>query len=116
MAGFQNGVLSLDSNLYTTSSGDNNDVPVNSSLLYVTVSNNNDAITGLALGDNSGALVFVVNTGPTNNLVIKNNSGSSSATNVILTSTGADVTVAAYSTAVLGYDTTNQQWHLIKFV
>lgn len=116
MAGFINGLLSLDSELFVTSSGNNNDVPVTGSLMYISVSNNNDAITGISQGMSTGSLVFVVNIGATNNLVIKHNSGSSSAGNRIFTSTGADITVAAFQTALLGYDTTNLEWHVIKFV
>lgn len=115
MAGFNSGFLVLDPFGVTTASGDNNDVPIEGSLVYVTVSNNNDAITGLSSGLNAGALIFVVNVGPTNNLVIKNNSGSSSAGNKIFTSTGSDVTVPPFQTACMGYDTIGSAWHVIKF-
>lgn len=114
MSGFQNGQLILDNEAFTTSSGENDDVPVSGSLLYVVVSNDLDSITGLQapLG---GALVFVVNIGPTNNLVISNNSSSSTAGNRILTYSGSDVTVAPFQTALVGYDTVNSEWHLVKF-
>lgn len=114
MAGFLNGQLQLDSYGVTTSSGDNNDVSTQGSLIYITVSNNNDAITGI-VAPTGGAWVLVVNIGPTNSLVIKNNSASSVAANRILTANGSDLTVLAYETVALGYDTTNAQWHVVKF-
>lgn len=115
MAGFINGAVYFDSQAFTTSSGDNNDVPMNGSLMYIVISNDNDAITGIVPDSNLGFLAFVVNIGPTNNLVIKNNSSGSAVGNRILTYSGSDVTVAPLQTALLGYDTTNQQWHVIKF-
>jgi hypothetical protein len=116
MAGFTTGLLSLDAEAFPTVSGDNNNVPVFGSLLYVTVTNDDDAITGLALGENIvGAVVFVVNIGPTNTLVLKHNTGSDPQ-NRILTASGADVSVQPFETALLGYDTVDLHWHLIKFV
>jgi len=115
MAGFIDGSLILDSTAFTTASGNNNDIPVAGSLMYIIVSNNNDAITGITPDANLGYLIFVVNVGPTNNLVIKNNSSSSAAGNRIISYSGSDVTVAPLQTALLGYDTTNQEWHIIKF-
>jgi len=115
MAGFSAGSLTLDSAPFVTAAGDNNDVPLNGSLMYVVVSNDMDAITGIAGDVTLGCLVFVVNIGPTNNLVIKNNSSSSAVGNRILTYSGANVTVAPFQTALLGYDTTNQEWHVTKF-
>lgn len=114
MAGIINGEIILDSYSVTTSSGDNNDVATQGSLIYVTVSNNNDAITGI-VAPTGGAMIYVVNIGPTNSLVIKNNSGSSAAANRIITANGSDLTVLAYETVALGYDTSGALWHVIKF-
>jgi hypothetical protein len=115
MAGFSAGTLVLDSNPFVTSSGDNNDVPLGGSLMYIVVSNDMDAITGMAGDVTLGSIIFVVNIGPTNNLVIKNNNVSSSAGNRILTVAGIDLTVPPFCTALLGYDTTNQEWHVTRF-
>ncbi len=112
--GFQNGLVSFDYNLITTTSGDNNNVPTMGTLNYVIVSNNLDAITGIDVGTSEGFLIFVVNVGPTNNLVIKNNNANSLATNRILTSDGLDLTVRPFYTAVLGYDTINSVWHVLQ--
>jgi len=115
MSGVSNGKLVLDSAVTVTSSGDNNDVPVTGSLMYISVSNDMDAITGLDPGDiTDGALILVVNIGPTNNLVLKNNSGSSAAQNVILSANGSDYVVPPFNTAILGYDTTNLMWHIVR--
>lgn len=114
--GFIGNKLALESAPFVTDSGDNDDVPCTSSLMYIVVSNNNDAITGIDPGSNDGYLLFVVNIGPTNNLIIKDNDSGSLAENRILTANGSDLTVAPFETALLGYDTTNQQWHVIKFV
>lgn len=115
MGGFLNGMLVLDENVFVTSSGNNNDVPVTSSLLYASTTNNNDAITGLdAGGRGNGFFLLIANINASNTLVIKNNSSASAAANRIITITGADVTLAPYKTAMLGYDSTNMQWHLIE--
>lgn len=114
MAGFIDGILGLDSSLFITSAGENNNVQVGSSLFYVSVSNDMDSITGLMLGNNFGALILVVNVGPTNNLVIKNNSSSSDAANVILSSNGTDYIVPPFNTAIMGYDTSNLMWHIVR--
>jgi len=116
MAGFIDGSLILDPYAVTTSLGDNADVVISGSLIFVTVSNNNDAITGIVNpAPGSGTLIFVANVGPTNNLVIKNNNSGSSAENRIFTASGTDLTVAPFETAALGYDPNNSEWHVIKF-
>lgn len=67
-------------------------------------------ITGLA-GGVSGRLVTIVNIGTTNSLVLKNNSGSSSAGNKFLL--GADLTRAPDAAVTLRYDGTSSVWRPI---
>lgn len=114
MSGFLNGLLTLDGVTFTTSSGDNNDAPVNGSLMSVSVTNNNDAITGVALGQSIGAVIWLVNISSTNNLVVKNNNSGSVAANRILTANGLDLTVPPSWTAELNYDITNSVWHVVQ--
>lgn len=114
MSGFIGGVFAMDSNLFTTSTGENNDIPLSSSLFYVVTTNNLDSITGIVPNINDGWLIFVVNTTAGNNLIIKNNSASSLTNNRILTADGLDYILPPFNTAILGYDTTGQQWHVLR--
>lgn len=116
MSGFINGALALDENVYITTSGDNNDIVITSSLLYASTTNNMDAITGIDPGVASGFFLILANIDASNSLVLKNNSSSSAAANRIITTTGADVIVLPYMTAMLGYDSMTLQWHLIDTV
>lgn len=115
MAGFLNGSLVLDEVTFTTSSGNNNDVPMSGSLMYIDVSNNNDTITGIATDQVLGFMVFLVNTGPTNNLILKNNSSLSAVGHRIISYNGTDITVAPLQTALLWYDTVALEWNITKF-
>lgn len=114
MAGIMDGTLILDSTLTVTTSGENNDVPVQGSLMYISTTNELDSITGLSLGQNIGAFILLVNVSATNDLLIKNNSSSSASQNVIITADGLDFVVPPLNTAILGYDTTNQMWHVLR--
>lgn len=117
MAGFLGGTLVLDSYPVTTAMGDNDDVVVEGSLVFVTVSNDNDAITGIINpAPAQGSLILVANIGPTNTLVIKNNDAGSSAGNKIFTANGSDLNVEPFETVALGYDSLNLEWHVVKFV
>lgn len=69
-------------------------------------------ITGLA-GGASGRVVTIVNIGTTNNLVLKDASGSSSAANRFLF--GADVTLGPSQSIALHYDTTSSRWRPFNF-
>lgn len=115
MAGFVNGTIVLDAYPFTTSAGSNHNVEVEGSLLFVTVSNNNDAITGIINCAVGGSLVLVVNVGPTNDLIIKHNNSGSAVGNRIATASGLDVTVKPFESALLGYDVQGGDWHVIKF-
>lgn len=116
MSGFSNGKLVLDSTLTVTTSGENNDVPAMGSLMYISPANDNDSITGIDPGDVSdGALILMPNVDTTKTYIIKNNSSSSLAQNRILTYNAANLNVPPAHTAVAGYDTTNQMWHILKF-
>lgn len=117
MAGFANGCLVLDPSPFTTSTGDNNDVPMSGSLMFVTVTTTLDAITGLIPSADGGVLAFVSNLTPAKSLVLKNNSSASLAANRIFTVSGSDLTLASGETAMLGYDpAVNIGWHVIKLV
>lgn len=115
-SGFNSGLLSLDASVFTTSSGENNNVTLGGSLAEIVCSNELDSITGFDAGNMvDGYLILVVNTGsPTNNLKIKNNSSSSSAGNRILTADGSDYIISPFNTGILGYDTANQAWRVLR--
>lgn len=89
-----NGHLVLDPQDFTTSTGDNNDVAVYSSIVRITPNTNGDAITGIASSaSRDGELLFLSNVGTTNNLVIRHNNGSSSAMNRLLNNSSGDLTL-----------------------
>lgn len=68
------------------------------------------SITGLVAGV-SGQEAFIVNVG-SNNIVLVNESASSTAANRFLTGTGADVTLAANQIASIMYDATTARWRV----
>lgn len=75
-----NDVLYLDSQAFTTSTGDNDDLALSSSNLQVTCTSDGDRLTGLIPPLNSdGAQVWVQNASPSNTLEIPNNDGGSTA-------------------------------------
>lgn len=65
-------------------------------------------ITGFADGAD-GRHLYIANVG-SNDLVLANQSASSSAANRIITSTGANITIAADDSAILIYDDTTSRW------
>lgn len=75
-----NDVIYLDSQQFTTVTGDNHDVSIASSNLQVTCTSDNDALTGLIPPLNmDGGQVWITNASLTNTLIIKNNNSGSSA-------------------------------------
>ena len=70
-------------------------------------------ITGLDDGQD-GRVLCIINVG-SNNIVLANQSGSSSAENRIITGTGANLTVAADDVVKLLYDGTTQRWRVTSF-
>lgn len=68
-------------------------------------------VTGIANGLD-GRILVIANAGSFD-LVIANQSASSTAGNRIITGTGADVTVAADGTATLIYDNTTARWRIL---
>lgn len=114
MAGFSNGTAFLDARTFTTSSGDNNDVEVQGSLLYVVTSNNNDAVTGLMADPSMGWLLFLANASLTNKLVIKHNSSSSASGNRIMVYNGMNLTLLPSQTVLIGYDVATAAWYVFR--
>ena len=74
MAGFSNGALTLDSFAVVTTLGENNDVEISGSLIYVIPTNDGDIITGFVPQSNTGILLFVANIDSVKNVILKNNS------------------------------------------
>ncbi len=68
-------------------------------------------ITGFT-GGFQGRILIIINVGA-QNIVLVNNSGSSSTGNKIITGTGADVTLATTTSALLYYDKTSAVWRII---
>lgn len=117
MSGFVASQLTLDSENFATSSGDNNNIQVMGSLVYVTVSNDMDAITGIThenTGD--GSVVYLANVTSNKSFLIKNNNASSSAWNRIITYGSQDIMVAPGIAAILRYDTITQFWYVISLL
>ncbi len=69
------------------------------------------AITGMT-GGFKGRILIIINVGA-QPLVLSNNSASSAAANRITTGTGADVTVATLTSAILYYDSTSTVWRIL---
>lgn len=70
-------------------------------------------ITGLSFGQVSGETHLIVNVG-TNNIVLINESASSTAGNRFHNSTGADITLSADQAADVIYDSTTARWRVFK--
>lgn len=109
-----NGTVAFGASTFTTSAGDNNNVPVSAAYLIVTTSNNNDALTGFVpFTSDSGQLLFVVNLHETNNLILKPDNAGSDVENRIRTSTGTNLTLAPYQAALLTYSSQGRiGWNL----
>lgn len=109
----QDGRMVSGSMQITTSSGENNNVSITDSLIYVSTSNDLDSITGMNNAGTDGTLLLVINTSLTNNLVLKNNSSSSQSQNRISSPTGSDLIVPPSGTVMVGYDAANLVWRII---
>jgi len=68
-------------------------------------------ITGFVAGD-TGQIAYIINVG-SNDLVLANESGSSSAANRILTGLGANITLSQNHTVTILYDGTSSRWRII---
>lgn len=115
MAGFINGMVGFDYGIVVTAAGDNNNVAITGSLVEVIVAHDMDAITGIINPSTSfGSLIFLVNSGPNNNLVVKNQSSGSDLENQILTYNTLDLIIPPYQMAIMGYDAINLQWRVFR--
>lgn len=92
-----NNLVIIDPQNFTTTTGANNDVPLDSSILNVTCTSDNDSITGLTIPMAiNGALLWVVNVSATNTLIIENdNAGSTSGYRFILGGGSTTLTLEA---------------------
>lgn len=72
-------------------------------------------ITGFAAPSTARAASKILFNVGSNDLVIAHQSGSSNAANRVITTTGADVTLAAGEAALLTYDPTSDRWRLYAF-
>jgi hypothetical protein len=91
-----NSIVILDSVTFSTSAGDNHDVPCASSNFIVTATNDGDTITGISptCGAEDGAQCWISNASASNTLVLKsNNAGSTAGFRFILPL--GDLTLAA---------------------
>ena len=90
----------------------NNYAPSNASTWRLS-SNASRSITGLESSYIMvGRILTIINVG-SNDIVLKNLSGSSSASNQIITGTGADITLTANKSSQLIYDFTSLKWRVI---
>ena len=100
--------LTADQNNYAAGTG--------RSLFYRLSSDASRTITGLnpAGGTNQdGELHYIINVGA-NNIILANESASSTAANRFTNVTGADITLAANEIAMLIYDNTSARWRVAK--
>lgn len=82
------------------------------SLVRVSASGASRNITGIEAAKRDGLFLFLVNVGA-NNVVVQNQNAGSIAVNRIITSTGADVTLATDQHIILWYDGTTQRWRAL---
>ncbi len=95
-----------------TSVGTQNDVNFGTGTLFEFTGASNLTLTGIA-GGTDGRLIQLMNN--TNfNITIKDNSASSSASNLIETPGGGDLTVKPQVTIGFQYDADNSHWHVIS--
>ena len=97
-----------DQNDFSTVGSDSNNVGV----LRLT-SDASRTITGFAGGE-LGRFLLVFNVG-SNNIVLANQSASSTAANRIITGTSANLTVGADDVVALYYDNTTARWRVYSF-
>jgi hypothetical protein len=91
----------------------NNYAPGGSSMFMRFSSDASRNITGLSISQVDGEVHTVINVG-SNNIVLVNESASSTAANRFTNSTGADITLAAKQAADLIYDGTASRWLVFK--
>ncbi len=100
--------ITADQNNYQAGSG--------RSMFYRLSTDASRNVTGLnpAGGTNqNGEVHYIINVG-SNNIVLVNESASSTAGNRFTNSTGADITLAANEAALLIYDNTSSRWRVFK--
>ena len=105
-----------DSPTQLTADQDNYQAGTGRSMFYRLSSDASRSITGFnpAGGTNQdGELHYFINVG-SNNIVLVNESASSTAGNRFLNVTGADITLAANEMAMLIYDNTSARWRVAK--
>lgn len=91
--------------------GSTNDVNFGSGVLFRLTGASAQTITGIA-GGIDGRTITLVNAA-SQSAILSNNSGSSSATNRIITGSGADITLVAGSSISLIYDSGASLWRVI---
>ena len=99
----------------TSNQNDFSTVDLNSDLVGVLrlTSDASRTITGFANGE-QGRTLTIINAGSFD-IVIANQSGSSSASNRVITGTGANLTVESDDITVLYYDSTTARWRVRSF-
>lgn len=102
MAGFQNGFATFDQYVYTTVGASVDNLIIRGTRFAITVGTDLDAITGLDSDGVPDAIIFIINAGATNRLVLKHNSGSSSVGNKIFINNGLDLTLLPGQVVVAG--------------
>jgi hypothetical protein len=92
---------------------DQNDyAPSGSSMFIRLTSDASRNLTGLSISQVDGEIHYIWNVG-SQNIVLVNESASSTAANRFTTTTGADLTVAANKCAMLMYDGTSARWRVV---
>lgn len=94
-----------------TSSGDLNNLNVNSSIVRISAAS---SISGfVASAEDSGKLIFLQNVN-TSDIVIKNNNTNSSIGNRIITGTGADFNLHTGASTIFIYDVVSEIWRMFS--
>lgn len=82
---------------------------------HVTTGTTAETLNGIADGGVNGKLLLLTN-GTNASMTVNHENGSASASNRIITATGAAVTVTASSSILFAYDTGQSRWRHIKLV
>jgi hypothetical protein len=100
---------------YAQLTGDRNDFQLERVIVHRLTTDASRTITGFNANNLSGDIQVIANVG-SNDLVLANNSGSSSAVNRILCHTGANITLNPNESVPIFYDKTSARVRTIGFV
>lgn len=107
------GLLRLLQSESTLNADQNNFDLNNKSIQAITPSGATRTFTGFAVGTNTGSIIWILNVSASQDLVLANESASSTAANRIITQSGANLTIKPKGAVCLWYDSTAARWRVV---